>query len=219
MYGEVWEGVRGWKSPKVQGFQGPGVPRSQGPKDKDISNSHSNTSLTLKKVHLVHLFATVLHYWEVGRGGVTAAIVTVQVWTPLAVVTVTSETRQSSSDVPILLRLRHKLSSVSTVSRKIFTVKKNIYNRIWVTADGGNTHKWLRICWHCFYLLSIVPVTTECNKIYLLMQCNFILNSTWKEALTVLLNVKGASRFWRTYLIFSVFNGRIWLKFSANSDM
>ena len=81
--------------------------------------------LTLSKVWSnIHLFATVLHYWEVGRGGVTAAIVTVQVWTPLAVVTVTSETRQSSSDVPILLRLRHKLSSVSTVSRKIFTVKK-----------------------------------------------------------------------------------------------
>ena len=179
---------RCWQREEVQESQGPRVPRSrgpkvqgsQGPKDQDISNSHSNTSLTLKKVHLVHLFATVLHYWEVGRGGVTAAIVTVQVWTPLAVVTVTSETRQSSSDVPILLRLRHKLSSVSTVSRKIFTVKKNIYNRIWVTADGETTHKWLRICWHCFYLLSIVPVTTECNKIYLLMQCNFILNSTWK---------------------------------------
>ena len=33
--------------------RGPRVPRSQGPKDQDISNSHSNTSLTLKKVHLV----------------------------------------------------------------------------------------------------------------------------------------------------------------------
>ena len=43
-------------SPKVQGFQGPGVPRSQGPKDHDISNSHSNTSLTLKKVHLVPIY-------------------------------------------------------------------------------------------------------------------------------------------------------------------
>ena len=56
MYGEVRGGVGGGKrskSPKVQGFQGPGVPRSQGPKDQDISNSHSNTSLTLKKVHLV----------------------------------------------------------------------------------------------------------------------------------------------------------------------
>ena len=41
------------KGPRVQGFQGPGVPRYQGPKDQDISNSHSNTSLTLKKVHLV----------------------------------------------------------------------------------------------------------------------------------------------------------------------
>ena len=28
-------------------------PRSRGPKDQDISKSHSNTSLTLKKVHLV----------------------------------------------------------------------------------------------------------------------------------------------------------------------
>ena len=33
--------------------RGPRVPRSQGPKDQDISNSHSNMSLTLKKVHLV----------------------------------------------------------------------------------------------------------------------------------------------------------------------
>ena len=32
------------------------VSRSRGPKDQDISNSHSNTSLTLKKVHLVILF-------------------------------------------------------------------------------------------------------------------------------------------------------------------
>ena len=56
MYGEVGGGVGGGKrskSPKVQGFQGAGVPRSQGPKDQDISNSNSNTSLTLKKVHLV----------------------------------------------------------------------------------------------------------------------------------------------------------------------
>ena len=35
------------KSPKVQG--------SQGPKDQDISKSHSNSSLTLKKVHLVYI--------------------------------------------------------------------------------------------------------------------------------------------------------------------
>ena len=47
-----------FKSPKVQGFQGPGVPRSQGPKSQDISNSISNTSLTLKMVHLV------LHYYS-----------------------------------------------------------------------------------------------------------------------------------------------------------
>ena len=33
------------KKPKVLG--------SQGPKDQDISKSHSNSSLTLKKVHLV----------------------------------------------------------------------------------------------------------------------------------------------------------------------
>ena len=33
--------------------RGPRVSRSRGPKDKDISNSDSNTSLTLKKVHLV----------------------------------------------------------------------------------------------------------------------------------------------------------------------
>ena len=41
-YEEVLEEVRG-----------PRVSRSRGPKDQDISNSHSNTSLTLKKVHLV----------------------------------------------------------------------------------------------------------------------------------------------------------------------
>ena len=48
-YEEVLEEGRGprtrSKGSKVQG--------SQGPKDQDISNSHSNTSLTLKKVHLV----------------------------------------------------------------------------------------------------------------------------------------------------------------------
>ena len=32
---------------------GPKVQESQGPKDQDISKSYSNTSLTLKKVHLV----------------------------------------------------------------------------------------------------------------------------------------------------------------------
>ena len=41
------------KSTKVQGFQGPEVPRSQDHKDQDISNSYSYTSLTLKMVHLV----------------------------------------------------------------------------------------------------------------------------------------------------------------------
>ena len=38
---------------EVQESQGPMVPRSHGPKDQDISKSHSNTSLTLKKFHLV----------------------------------------------------------------------------------------------------------------------------------------------------------------------
>ena len=47
------------KSPKVSGSKGPRVPRStdtkvKGPKDQCISKSHSNTSLTLKKVHLVN---------------------------------------------------------------------------------------------------------------------------------------------------------------------
>ena len=37
---------------KVQESQGPRVPKSKGPKDQDISKSHSNTSLTLKKVYL-----------------------------------------------------------------------------------------------------------------------------------------------------------------------
>ena len=36
---------------------GPRVPRSQGPKDQGISNSRSNTSLTLKKVRLVSTFS------------------------------------------------------------------------------------------------------------------------------------------------------------------
>ena len=43
--------VRKSESPKVR------VTRSKGPRDQDISKSHSNTSLTLKKVHLV------LHYF------------------------------------------------------------------------------------------------------------------------------------------------------------
>ena len=42
-----------WMREEVQRFQGSGVQRSKGPKDQDISNSHSNTSLTLMKVHLV----------------------------------------------------------------------------------------------------------------------------------------------------------------------
>ena len=41
---------------EVQESQGPRVPRSKGPKDQDISNSHLNTSLTLKKVYLVSYF-------------------------------------------------------------------------------------------------------------------------------------------------------------------
>ena len=36
--------------------RGPRVPRSRVPKDQDISKSHSNMSLTLKKVHLVGQF-------------------------------------------------------------------------------------------------------------------------------------------------------------------
>ena len=44
---------RCWRREEVQESQGPRVPRSRGPKDQDITNSHSNTSLTLKKVHLV----------------------------------------------------------------------------------------------------------------------------------------------------------------------
>ena len=50
---------RYWRREEVQESQGPMVPSSrgpkvQGPKDQDISKSHSNTSLTLKKVHLVY---------------------------------------------------------------------------------------------------------------------------------------------------------------------
>ena len=41
------------RGPRVPRSKGSKVQRSQGPKDQDISNSHSNTSLTLKKVHLV----------------------------------------------------------------------------------------------------------------------------------------------------------------------
>ena len=42
--------------------RGPRVPRSRGPKDQDISKSHSNTSLTLKKVHLVLIVAYLQMY-------------------------------------------------------------------------------------------------------------------------------------------------------------
>ena len=45
--------VKKIKSPRVQRSQGLKVQGSQGPKDQDISKSYSNTSLTLKKVHLV----------------------------------------------------------------------------------------------------------------------------------------------------------------------
>ena len=41
------------ESPIVQRSQGLRVQGSKGPKDQDISKSNSNTSLTLKKVHLV----------------------------------------------------------------------------------------------------------------------------------------------------------------------
>ena len=44
---------RCWNREEVRESQGPRVPRSRGPKDQDISNSHWNTSFTLKKVHLV----------------------------------------------------------------------------------------------------------------------------------------------------------------------
>ena len=44
---------------QVHESQGLGVLRSRGPKDQDISESHSNTSLILKKLHLV--FA-IFHY-------------------------------------------------------------------------------------------------------------------------------------------------------------
>ena len=46
---------RCWNREEVQESQGPRIPRPRGPKDQDISNSHSNTSLTLKKVHLVSI--------------------------------------------------------------------------------------------------------------------------------------------------------------------
>ena len=39
--------------PRVQSSKGSKVQGSRGPKDQDISNSHSNTSLTVNKVDLV----------------------------------------------------------------------------------------------------------------------------------------------------------------------
>ena len=47
------EVVEEGKGSKVQESQGLWVQRSKGLEDQDISNSNSNTSLTLKKVHLV----------------------------------------------------------------------------------------------------------------------------------------------------------------------
>ena len=52
---EVLEEGRGPRVPRSKGSK---VQGSQGPKDQDISNSHSNTSLTLKKVHLVDINVT-----------------------------------------------------------------------------------------------------------------------------------------------------------------
>ena len=46
--------MRRWlRREEIQESQGLRVPRSKGPMDQVISKSHSNTSLTLKKVHLV----------------------------------------------------------------------------------------------------------------------------------------------------------------------
>ena len=47
---------RCWRREEVQESQGPRVQGSQSLKDQDISKSNSNTSLTLKKVHLVLSF-------------------------------------------------------------------------------------------------------------------------------------------------------------------
>ena len=58
MYEEVLEERRG---PRVQG--------SRGPKDQDISNLHSNTSLTLKKVDLVLGLKSLTHgsHFSIGK--------------------------------------------------------------------------------------------------------------------------------------------------------
>ena len=52
--------MRWWRREEVQESQSPMVPRSRGPKDQDISNSLSNTSLTLKKVHLVGIVGAII---------------------------------------------------------------------------------------------------------------------------------------------------------------
>ena len=50
-YEKVVEEGRG---PKALKSKSPKDQRSKGPKDQDILKSHSNTSLTLKKVHLLN---------------------------------------------------------------------------------------------------------------------------------------------------------------------
>ena len=60
-YEEVLEEGGGPRVPRLKGSK---VQGSQGPKDQDISNSHSNTSLTLKKVNLVYVPKT----WKNGYG-------------------------------------------------------------------------------------------------------------------------------------------------------
>ena len=49
--------------------RGTGVQRSRGPKDQDISNLHSNTSLTLKKVDLVLGLKSLTHgsHFSIGK--------------------------------------------------------------------------------------------------------------------------------------------------------
>ena len=51
--GKYEEVLEDGKGPRVPRSKGSKVQGSQGPKEQDISNSLSNTSLTLKKVHLV----------------------------------------------------------------------------------------------------------------------------------------------------------------------
>ena len=45
-----YDSVGGGKRSKVPGSKGLDVPKTQGPKDKDISKSYSNMILTLKKI-------------------------------------------------------------------------------------------------------------------------------------------------------------------------